>query len=428
MILGSAATLAVAIVLALPGDAVASPQLEWFGISGLGTTPGVNYAPEEPDHPVDLEDVELRIELGEGWYCNAISNLPVGQRYTVLRTTAGLSGEYANVPAGSELVSYREGHDCQPWRGPSFRIEYLEEGPVQSVVATVDEGGSAIPVSALTVAPVTVAPQTNQTFEFRAALTMSGGSLAPGPIGTVGSGGGAGRSAACSPETLSVLPPVLEATCRLPYNVEPGTEPGQQPYGAAFTGNAGEIASSWDAGWVWYVRGETTTALNGAATAASSSTLIATVSPRYAGPIVPEGSVRFTSDGKPLEGCEAVTLHRSGSAAAAACTTTKSLGAAEAVYEGDPAFGGSESPPVKLGGEQPAPALGGPILPAVTVLASATVAPGAAVLHTSSVRAPAAHRHAAHACVTRRARHRHAKHRSTACRRQRHRAHRLGRR
>ena len=41
-------------------------------------------------------------------------------------------------------MSFREGHDCGPDRGPSFRIDYEREGPVQTVTATVAEGARRV--------------------------------------------------------------------------------------------------------------------------------------------------------------------------------------------------------------------------------------------------------------------------------------------
>jgi hypothetical protein len=99
-----------------------------FEIAEPGTTAGTDYAQLTSTGPVQLggSSVELFESLPSG-ECPA---LQVGYTYTLISTTGGLSGAFGNAPEGSVI---HDGLYCNN----TYRINYHETGPTQTVTATV---------------------------------------------------------------------------------------------------------------------------------------------------------------------------------------------------------------------------------------------------------------------------------------------------
>ena len=99
-----------------------------FEIAEPGTTAGTDYAQLTSTGPVNLGGAtgELYETLPDG-ECPA---LQVGFVYTLISTTGGLSGAFGNAPEGSVI---HDGVFCNN----SYRINYHESGPIQTVTATV---------------------------------------------------------------------------------------------------------------------------------------------------------------------------------------------------------------------------------------------------------------------------------------------------
>lgn len=389
-------------LLCVPATAAgfSSGEVEHFELRGVGTTPGVDYTQLETSLPVELEGRSLRVALEEGWWCSAIPQLPTGQTYTLIRTTAALSGTYDGVPDGGTVISYREGHDCEPSDGPPLRIEYHEEGPVQTVTATVEEG-SPIPVSSVQVQASGPA-QVNQPISVSATVTTSPAEFASGPIGYLTIDSGPGE--ACR-EPVSVSPPVLTVTCTLPAY-----------WGGSVTafleGLPGVLASSHERDDYSVEEGETTTAVSqSAVTAEGTTSYVATVTPRYLGDAVPNGSVQFSQriagETSTIPGCEHVEPTVVEGSAVAVCATTAEYPAeVRASYSSFGQFTDSESPWLATGAPPPAAPPSEPAAMLVTPTLSSTVvsAPMISVLSSSATRSPSSKRRRP-SCVRASARH-----------------------
>lgn len=373
IVAGSATAVVLLALWLTPAAGALEPWQLWrFPITGVGTTPGADYTQTVTDQPVDLDGLELRIGTDEGWWCNRIPALPTGQAYTLLSTTGGLTGAYEGVPDGAVVSAEREGHDCGSAHAARLAIHYHEEGSVQTVTATVVEG-SPIPVSSTRLERLTHAPQTNQPFEFRALVTTSPAEFGPGPIGAIA---GIGASIECQPREIA--PPFLEAVCVLPYSRwgNPGN-PGEAEAGwvvnsAAFTGSTGVIAGSEGTEEVDYRVGETTTTISYGPPAGGTVTVTADVAPRYSGPDVPEGEVRFLLGGDDVAGCERVAVVPAGSHGRAQCRVPVAAlpATVEASFADGKAFGPSSSGPVGVSVPVPAPPSTDPITSSAVPLVS----------------------------------------------------------
>ncbi len=99
-----------------------------FEIAEPGTTAGTDYAQLTATGPINLGGAtgELYETLPDG-ECPA---LQVGFAYTLISTTDGLSGAFGNAPEGSVI---HDGVYCNN----TYRINYHETGPTQTVTATV---------------------------------------------------------------------------------------------------------------------------------------------------------------------------------------------------------------------------------------------------------------------------------------------------
>jgi hypothetical protein len=99
-----------------------------FEIAAPGTTVGTDYAQLTSTGPVNLGGAtgELYETIADG-SCPALT---VGTSYTLISTTGSLSGQFGNAPEGGII---HDGFTCNN----SYRINYHESGPTQTVTATV---------------------------------------------------------------------------------------------------------------------------------------------------------------------------------------------------------------------------------------------------------------------------------------------------
>jgi hypothetical protein len=109
-----------------PASAVA------FSIVGAGTVAGVDYSQLASTGAISLGGASLSIDgPASGEAC--APTLPVGQQYTLIRTSGSLSGSFGNAPEGSEVAVTQPG-PCAPQH---LRIAYQQTGAMQTVTGTV---------------------------------------------------------------------------------------------------------------------------------------------------------------------------------------------------------------------------------------------------------------------------------------------------
>ncbi len=102
-----------------------------FEIADSGTTIGTDYGQMTSTGTVALSGAHLDVvQTLPSSQCPA---LPLGRIYTLISTTGSLSGQFGNAPNGATIV---DPFFC----GGSYRIDYHESGPVQTVTATVVSG------------------------------------------------------------------------------------------------------------------------------------------------------------------------------------------------------------------------------------------------------------------------------------------------
>jgi len=122
---------------AVPGDlAVASAQLDpaseaVFEITSTGTSAGIDYSQITASGPVALESAHLRVQVGG----EACPTLTTGETFTLVTTSASLSGAFAGLPEGAELPTQPRAVCGTATR--ELRVSYRETGTGQSVTATV---------------------------------------------------------------------------------------------------------------------------------------------------------------------------------------------------------------------------------------------------------------------------------------------------
>jgi hypothetical protein len=105
----------------------AASDLE-FEIANVGTSVGSDYAQLTSTGNVSLGSAYLAVS--ETLRTGECPSLPLGQEYTLISTTGSLSGQFSNAPNGGTIF---DEDICTN----SYRIDYHETGPVQTVTATV---------------------------------------------------------------------------------------------------------------------------------------------------------------------------------------------------------------------------------------------------------------------------------------------------
>jgi hypothetical protein len=314
-------------------------------ISGIAAVPGVDYNSFVTDEPVDLDDVTLVMDVTPGMICGDPQSLPTGQTYTLVSTTGGLTGRIGRFEEGDVTGpsgSFNRG--CFVGRGPSFRINYHESGPVQSVTATVVDG-SPTPVTRLYLStPDQTERQTNQPVTFTARLNVSSGA-ATGHVSFQDSYPD-NDEAACPDQRVVITPehPGI-ATCTTSFSASDQTlwsllQASFEPDDPAVMRRSTDIAE------VLVRPGTTTTSIETPASPTVGVPFIATVTvtPSLLGPIVPTETVNVYADGEPLPGCTPYLV--SGPAPYATCELMFNEAGQHQVtvfYPGDAGFTASSS-------------------------------------------------------------------------------------
>ncbi len=334
-------------VMVLASSALAEPVgpkgiAYQFEIEGVAAIPGKNYKPVTSTQPINLENSTLRVAQLGGGVCEN-QWLPTGQVYTLISTTAELSGtlvgtlEGVEVPDGGELEFPLEGHDCGrfPKEGEkreALQINYHETGPVQSVTATVVHG-SPIPVSAVEVSGKPSAPVTNQPVTVTATIETSSGA----PSGTVEFVRISSEFTEEPPGPACVDRPVIRrgssftARCRASFStaeVGAGGSPFLHLVSAIFTPSPGESLLGSSGGTDLAVKPGPATAVvrgsNQRPRVNTKVTFTAIVTPSYIGPNRPNGSVEFLDGGQPIASCAAQQLVHDAFSSKAICETSYS--------------------------------------------------------------------------------------------------------
>jgi hypothetical protein len=322
-------------------------------ITGAGATAGVDYSHLTSPGSVDLGSADLGMRVappGEGKPCP----LPEpGQKYTLVSTTGGLSGTFANAPENGDEVPIKFAKECEQVT-QKLLIEYSESGPTQTVTGTVIAPPSSTTLSALPSSPVT-----NQSVTLTATVVASSGS----PWGTVAFQGDRTAIPGCSSEPVMQDGVSYTATCQTSFAAS-GSPP---ELSAAFTPGPGvNLQGSASAPDVLTVgQGSTTTTLqvsNATPAIGASVTYTATVTPGSAGAVRPSGSVAFLDGGSPIGSCPAQPLAAGGQGSCSLSYTSAGAHAITARYAGDANFTGSSSSPaqsVTVQAESPGSTTGG---------------------------------------------------------------------
>src|SRR6185312_8092658 len=336
--------LAACALALLPSAAAQATTWDVFTIRNVGEMPGLDYDQIVTSDPVDLGDKTLLVIADEVDGCGYLPDrLETGQVYTLVSTTGGLTGAYQQVPDDTTVGMMTLGHDCGLGVRSKLRIAYHESGPVQTVTATVVDG-SPIPVTTTHLAVPSEPLQTNQPVTLTATVRPSSGSA----TGTVSFFDrlGPGDGELCVHVPVHLVRDAYTATCDTSLRANVGEDLGTWSGNlrADFTpSDAGALKGSSNSNWGSVGLGATSTAL-AVDPATTGPFATATVTPTYAGPLVPTGTVAFRDGGTPVPGCDARPLV--GSTPQASCdlgSLSPGDHAITASYAGDAAFATSSS-------------------------------------------------------------------------------------
>ncbi len=109
-----------------------------FNVIGSGASPGTDYSHLVSGGAVTLDSAQLSVAVGPSKAGAACPTLARGRIYTLISTTGGLTGAFADAPVGGPELPVRYAEAC-PQRSQTVRVGYHESGPVQTVTATVEE-------------------------------------------------------------------------------------------------------------------------------------------------------------------------------------------------------------------------------------------------------------------------------------------------
>jgi hypothetical protein len=116
-----------------------------FQIADTGTTPGVDYSQPSSQGPIQLDDASLVVIVKPPSPGAACPPLTPRQQYTFVSTTWSLLGVFGNAPEGSEIpITFAEA--CGTREAQKLRIEYHENGAMQTVTGTVVPAADGLPL------------------------------------------------------------------------------------------------------------------------------------------------------------------------------------------------------------------------------------------------------------------------------------------
>jgi hypothetical protein len=107
-----------------------------FEIMGDGTTAQNDYSQLDSEGPVELAG-SLGVTVGKPSEKASCPVLPRGATYTLISTTASLSGTFANAPEGGPEIPINFAKSC-PQLSQTMRISYKRSGGTQTVTGTVE--------------------------------------------------------------------------------------------------------------------------------------------------------------------------------------------------------------------------------------------------------------------------------------------------
>lgn len=110
-----------------------------FSIVGAGSTAKTEYSQLVSKGAVALADANVEVVVRPPKAGAPCPVLERGQTYTFVSSTGGLSGAFADAPAGGAELPVRYAETCAP-KSQTLRIAYHESGAVQTVTGTVEEG------------------------------------------------------------------------------------------------------------------------------------------------------------------------------------------------------------------------------------------------------------------------------------------------
>jgi Bacterial Ig-like domain (group 3) len=319
--------------LAAAGATFDSESWVGFEITGASGTAGGDYSHLVSSGAVALGNSELAVRVAPPGEKKSCPSLTIGRKYTLVTTTAGLSGVFGNAPASGDEIPITFAKACTEVE-QTLRIEYNRSGGTQTITATVVGPTSSTKLSALPTNPVT-----NQSVTLTATVEASVGS----PAGRVEFRDGAAGIPGCSSDAVAQTGASYAATCQTSF----AASGSPVDLSAVFTPNQGvNLEGSTSAPEALTVgQGTTTTALrvsNAAPLAGAGVTYTATVTPGINGPTGPSGSVAFLDGGAPIGSCAAQPV----AAGAASCTLTYSTTGTHTIaaqYVGNADFTGSSS-------------------------------------------------------------------------------------
>lgn len=276
------------------------------------------------------------VALAGSLQLSSTTELQVGDVATLLQTTGAITGTFAGVPNGAIAYFANSSAESQP--APAARINYT----AHSVTATyLGPGDSSTSLSADPSAPVVNQPVT------LTATVSSGGAT---PAGTVAFNSLSGPFnllsepiAGCAAVPVVLVSGDGAAACHTAFATATGQ--GGWELGALFTpSNPSVLCCSGD-----QIAIDVGPAASTETVAASRTwpapgvrvTYTATVTPQYAGPAQPAGTVDFTDGSTTLRACGAAPVTVTGSTARATCTvsyTTAGRHTTTASFLGDADF------------------------------------------------------------------------------------------
>jgi hypothetical protein len=303
-----------------------------------GTTSGTDYSQLSANGNINLGGANLWLASSNG--CPTFN---VGDAYTLVKTSASLTGQFANAPEGSTIDFSCFGETPQ-----TMRISYT----TNAVTATVTNSVSSASPTTTTLSSSRQNPVTNQIMTLTATVSSSFGT----PAGTVEFDNNGVAFAGCSSPQVDASG---TATCETSFTASSSPDNLSVTYtpasGSNFQGSTSTPVS------LTIGQDSTTTSVAASNTSPSvgqSVTYSATVTSGHSGSAEPSGSVEFLDGGTPVSGCSSRALTAGASSSTATCTVSYPAAGSHSVsasYGGDGNFSGSTSSAQTLTVNQPSP-------------------------------------------------------------------------